>query len=106
MAVKPSCDDCRATKKLFGRTPPCEKCLPPVLPGNREAFAVWEYCSGQVITAGMGEVLDISFPAVRIAIEELGMRDSRELFLSVVEIARAYYGAIRRKQQQGAGNAR
>ncbi len=79
--------------------PPCEKCLPAVMPGNREAFRVWEFCSSQVMTAGTGEVIDIGFPGVEIAIKRLPVRDTDELFLKVVAIARAFYGAAKKKNQ-------
>ena len=72
--------------------------MPEPEPENREAFAVWEYCSGQVVTAGMGEVIDISFPAVEIACRVMGVRDWRETFVKVVEIARAFIAA--RKQAE------
>jgi hypothetical protein len=83
----------------FGRTPPCEKCLPEPMEGNREAFAVWEFCGSQVLTAGMGGAIDISFEAVEIALRRLNRGDDDELFFQVVDIARAYLSARKEKKE-------
>ena len=83
----------------FGRTPPCEKCLPEPMEGNREAFAVWEFCGSQVLTAGMGGAIDISFEAVEIALWRLNRGHDDELFFLLVEIARAYLSARKEKKE-------
>jgi hypothetical protein len=82
----------------FGRTPPCGECLPEPLPGNREAFAAWEFCGSQVLTGGMGGAIDISFEAVEIALKRMGRGDDDELFFRVVEIARKYLAAKKKSE--------
>ena len=38
---------------------------------------------GQVVTAGMGEIIDISIPAIKIAMELRGVRDQVECLTRV-----------------------
>jgi hypothetical protein len=44
--------------------------------------------SGQVITTGMGEVIDLDLAAVEIAMKRLRVENCDECFLKVVDIAR------------------
>ena len=81
---KPPCDLCRRRKK----DPPCAACMPRLLPENEEALEVYQMVRGQWVTAGMGEVIDIDFKAVDIALDVLGVEDRRECFKKVVAVAR------------------
>jgi hypothetical protein len=74
--------------------------MPDMLPENEEAFKVWQLVNGQVVTAGMGEVIDISFPAVEIAMEALDVEDRKECFLKVVEISRTVIAAQNKKAKE------
>jgi hypothetical protein len=71
--------------------------MPNILPENEEAFRVWQLVNGQVVTAGMGEVIDISFPAVEAAMEALDVEDRKECFLKVIEISRTVIAEQKRK---------
>lgn len=81
----PSCEVCRAT--FAGMAPPrepaCDNCKPVLLSGNQEAVDVYLMSRGQVITAGMGSVVDISFPAVKVAMDLLGVKDQLGCFKKV-----------------------
>lgn len=58
---------------------------------NIEIARVFMACRGQIITAGMGKVVDISLPAVCLAMDLYGVRDRarcwdsvRKLFCEIV----------------------
>lgn len=44
--------------------PPCDTCRVDLMPENRQAAEVYLITRNQVITAGMGEPVDISIPAI------------------------------------------
>ena len=46
-----------------------------LLAGNEDAAAVYMLARRQVVTAGGGEVVDISIPAVKIAMDFQGVKD-------------------------------
>jgi hypothetical protein len=49
--------------------PPCETCWVDLMPENRQAADVYMATRGQIITAGMGQVIDISIPAIKIIMD-------------------------------------
>jgi len=49
--------------------PPCEMCWVDLMPENRQAVEVYMIVRGQMITAGMGQVIDLSIPAVKIVMD-------------------------------------
>lgn len=64
--VLTKCDQCRqmyAERKPPG-TPPCESCRVELKEENREVARIYMETRGQVITAGMGDVVDINILAV------------------------------------------
>jgi hypothetical protein len=65
------------------RNPPCEDCKPALLPENQETVDVYLISRGQVVTAGMGSIVDISFPALKVAMDMLGVKDQRGCFNKV-----------------------
>lgn len=48
----------------------CEDCYPQLLPENYDAFTLWQLVQGQVIIAGMGEVIGLDHPAIWKDIDE------------------------------------
>jgi len=49
--------------------PPCETCRVDLLLENKQAAEVYMVTRSQFITAGMGQVIDISIPAVKIIMD-------------------------------------
>jgi len=49
-----------------------------LLPENREAAEVYMETRNQFITAGMGQVVDISIPAIKIVMDLYGIQDQKK----------------------------
>ena len=60
------CAQCRAAKAKCDppEEPDCAVCWVDLMPENREAVEVYMMTRNQIITAGMGQIIDISIPAV------------------------------------------
>ena len=64
--------------------PPCDTCRVDLMDQNKEAAEVYMLTKGQVITRGMdGQVVDVSIPAVKIAMDLLGVVDQRACLAKV-----------------------
>jgi len=55
--------------------PPCHQCRVELWAENEVDAKVYMLTRRQVITDGMGQIIDISIPAVKIAMELYGVRD-------------------------------
>ena len=53
------------------------------MPENREAMQVYMMARTQIITAGMGQVIDISIPAVKIVMDLFGVRNQKRCLSKV-----------------------
>ena len=53
------------------------------MPSNKEAAEVYMVVRNQAITAGMGQVIDLSIPALKIVMDLYGVRDQRSCFEKV-----------------------
>ena len=51
---------------------------------NREAATIYMLTRNQVVTAGQGQVLDLSIPAVKIAMELHGVADQKACLAQVL----------------------
>ena len=60
------CDQCRATyaERNPPEEPPCATCRVDLMPENHEALQIYMMTRNQLITAGMGQIIDISIPAI------------------------------------------
>lgn len=56
---------------------PCGACRVELMEENAEAAQVYMLTRRQVVTAGAGEVVDISIAAVKIAMDLYGVRDQK-----------------------------
>jgi len=65
------CDQCRQaySERNPPEEPPCDTCWVDLMPENRQAAEVYLTTRNQFITAGMGQVIDISIPAVKIVMD-------------------------------------
>ena len=58
--------------------------------------------SGQVITVGMGNVVDINFQSIEIAMNRMRIENKDECFLKVIEIA--HYMIEKSKESKANGH--
>ena len=64
--------------------PPCETCWVDLMPINAEAAEVYMITRNQMITAGMGQVIDISIPAVKIVMDLWQVTDQKKCLSKVL----------------------
>lgn len=79
--VLTKCDQCRqmyAERKPPGMSP-CESCRVELREENREAARIYMETRGQVITAGMGDVVDINILAVTKLMDLYGIKNQVEM---------------------------
>ena len=96
----PHCEECRATK-LNGEPwseSRCESCRVDLLEENRDAGTVYIMCRNQVITAGMGEIIDINLQTVKTVMDLYGVKDQRECMEKVTKTFRHYLSKRRDEQ--------
>ena len=79
------CDQCRAAygERTPPEEPPCATCWVDLMPENADAAKVYMICQNQFITAGMGQVVDISIPAVKIAMDLYRVQDQKKCLSKV-----------------------
>jgi len=68
------------------KDPPCVTCRPVLLPENQEAVSVYFLTRNQFITAGMGMVVDISIPAIKIVMDLYGVEDQKGCLHKVLHL--------------------
>ena len=69
--ISTKCDQCRATygERTPPEDPPCSTCWVDLMPENAAAAEVYMISQNQIITAGMGQIIDMSIPAVKIVMD-------------------------------------
>jgi len=65
---------------------------------NRDAGTVYIMCRNQVITAGMGEIIDINLQTVKTVMDLYGVKDQRECMEKVTKTFRHYLSKRRDEQ--------
>lgn len=72
--------------------PPCKQCRVVLQDENETVGQIYMLTRRQIITAGMGQAVDISIPAVKIAMDLYGVKDQmsclnrvRKLFYHFLE---------------------
>ena len=83
--TSPTCEACRVIygNKSPVEDPPCNSCRPVLEEDSRGIVDVYFMTRGQIITAGMGTVVDINIPAVKIVMDLLGVEDQKECLTEV-----------------------
>lgn len=58
MVLKPPCERCEHIHAKKGNAPPCEECLPPLMPENTAIWMVYQHSFGipEMIIPAMNEV--------------------------------------------------
>ena len=82
---------------MYGRRrppaePPCKTCRVELMEENAEAAQVYMLTRRQVITVGPGEPVDISIPAVKIAMDLYGVRDQKACLNRVRRVFHHFQG--------------
>lgn len=92
------CDQC---KTMHGErnpptTPPCDDCFVKLQDCNKEIAEVFMITRRQYITAGMGQPVDISIPAVKMVMDMKGMQDQ---YKNLSIIRRLFHHFLRRDNE-------
>jgi hypothetical protein len=79
------CDECRKThgERTPPTIPPCESCWVELKEENKDIASIYMEVRNQVITVGMGEVIDINHLAIWAAINEYKIKDRIGTFKKV-----------------------
>jgi len=87
---------------MYNKEPKCHECMQVELaPENIMPFRIYQTCRNQLIMAGMdGTPIDISIPAVKIAMDFYGVGSDRVIFEKVLLAARAEIHEIHEKRKQ------
>lgn len=85
---KPKCNVCRDIYEKKHEDPPCEKCVPAILPGNEDALRVYLMVRNQVIVVGMGTPIDLDFNAIEFILNLYKIRNKKEVFEKVIMVSR------------------
>ena len=84
--ISSKCDQCREAygERTPPEEPPCAKCWVDLMPENRQAAEVYMVTRNQLITAGMGQAIDISIPAVKIVMDLWQVSDQKKCLSKVL----------------------
>lgn len=93
------CDQCRAdyAERNPPEVPDCTTCWVELMAENRQAAEVYMITQNQFITAGMGQVVDISIPAVKIVMDLCGVQDRKKCLSKVRAVFRHFLKEQSRK---------
>ena len=76
----------------------CEKCRVDLLEENQDAGTIYIMCRNQVITAGMGEIIDINLQTVKAVMDLYGVKNQRECMEKVTKTFRHFLSQRRNEQ--------
>lgn len=93
------CDQCRAAraKRNPPEEPPCDECWVDLMPENREAAEIYMMTRGQIISAGMGQVIDISIPAVKIVMDLYEIRNQKKC---LAKVRTAFHHFLKKEEKE------
>lgn len=96
----PKCEDCKLTtiKGEPWSEARCENCRVDLLEENQDAGTIYIMCRNQVITAGMGEIIDINLQTVKTVMDLYNIKDQRECMEKVTKTFRHYLSKRRDEQ--------
>jgi len=69
------------------------------MPENNEAAKIYMLTRRQIITAGMGQPVDISIPAIKTAMDLFGVRDQKSCLLRIIH---AFHHFLEKEQRDNA----
>ena len=79
--------------------PPCESCRVELQVENESAATIYLLTRRQYVTAENGRIVDISIPAVKIAMDLYGIKDQRECLSKVQRLFYHFMGAKSESEQ-------
>lgn len=96
----PNCPTCRVTTKdgLPWTESRCDTCRVDLMADNRDAAHIYMACRHQVVTAGMGEVIDINHLPVWQMIDRMQVRDPLRCFELIIKTFHHYLRQSREKE--------
>jgi|WetSurMetagenome_2_1015567.scaffolds.fasta_scaffold106009_2 hypothetical protein len=80
------CDRCKFFHAKRGESTPCDTCIPIPIQENADAVNVYMMVRNQVVTAGMGRVVDLNIPAVKYVMELYGVKDQKDCLSRIMKI--------------------
>jgi hypothetical protein len=84
LAEKPNCDDCRALHQRQSKTPPCEDCIPPIMPENELLLQIYN------TSRGPDGSLDLSVVLRVLDLHNISERDAVLGYLTSIKSLHAY----------------
>lgn len=93
----PGCKDMHKNRNP-SLNPPCNTCRIDLIDSNQNAGKVFMMCRGQIITAGMGDIIDINLLAVKAVMDIEGIKNQRDC-LKKVHMLFSYWNKSRKKQE-------
>ena len=98
-AFAPSAWDTEEDAARKNEGPPCAECCPELLPGNVDAWMIYERCQGQLIMSLDGPV-DINVLAVLAVMELEGVENKQECLRQVQTLAQTAISEQRRERSE------
>ena len=98
MADKHDCDQCRRANRRFGREPPCDECLPDLMPENATPFQIYGIVCNQVILSPNGPI-DLDIKALDVAMGWYDVKDRKLMGEYVLNIFRKILAEGRRERR-------
>ena len=80
--VVSACDRCKETWKISKKDPPCETCRVELMEENQDAAEIFMLVRGQIISLEE-RVVDLSIPAVKIIMDQHGVKNQRECMAKI-----------------------
>ena len=68
------------------KEPPCGECRVELAEENEDAAACFMLTRNQYVTAGQGQVVGISIPAVKIVMDLHGVKDQKGCLMKVINL--------------------
>lgn len=84
-------------RKKGNREPPCDICMPEIMPNNKKALELYSLVQTQLVVIGMGEVLDINFNAIEFIMNLYNVPNKKEVFEKIVKVSRYFIEENKRK---------
>jgi hypothetical protein len=96
--VLTQCDQCRQiySERNPPQEPPCQSCFVCLMEENRDASKIYIESRGQVITGGLGQILDINILAVTKLMDLYGIKNQIE---TLRKVRKAFYHFLPRTKE-------
>lgn len=93
-----SCDDCEEFYKRRYKEPPCQECMPELLPENITAWMVYATVQNQYIMGSAGPI-DVNINSVKTVMDLHGVTNQQEVLERVLHVSRHMIKRMHDKQK-------